>query len=481
MAIAAVACVCASAAQSGGDAPATPVTTAASAAADSCADLALARVGEARFILARPGAQAEALRRRAKIRGLRLEVLELPGAGAADVPDVSSAKAAAIECGASTGVVAALDLGALPFAAVWLRASGADAARFLRLADMPAALDALSTGFTGVPDGLLFAPVATNDVASRLDAAMRGCGEVREMLGETLLELSSADRDAPEIRQWRRLAALCGNNLGCLLAEAGRVEDAAAAFRSADAVCPDAVSPLLNLASLAKRGTGAAARGDLGGRLNALGASGAAPTSLATSGGYILYPEDFFEAGWFWAASGLRLPDAARAEEMLAAAEARGGEKMRDAVGRLLNADFSLRGGLAQPLIAAYDASGAVSTGGLGARASLGLARLLFDRNERPRALALLDAAERSGLKSPEESLALTLAHLDMLGRACRVDEIVARRSLFRALPDSPQFARLTLALAAASVDAGDLGAAAGDWRELSRRVPAAAPWAAAP
>lgn len=457
-----------------------------SAAGDAAAELALSSLGGAKFVVARAGAQADALTRRAAALGLGVRIVAVGDAAPLDDSALAGIADAASALGAPKGVLAALDLGPAAFFAVWLR-SDPEAAKAVRFAAFPSLVDSLVPGFCSVPDGLLFAPVPESDAtADFLRRASQRFSDVRDEFGEILLGVRGGASSDAALAPWLQLAGCAGNNLGCLLSDAQMPEEAVAAFRAADAVNPSGVSPLLNLATLAKRGVGAAAREDLARRLGAIRAGDVAGSSLAAGGGYVLAPEDFFPAGWFWTASGLRKPTPERAEELFAAAEKVGGEDAKRAVAQILTVERALRSAFAAQSVDAFAAMKVADEGGWTARTAAVAARLLFDSNSRKSAIRLIDrtserlVAEKGA--DAEGVLALSLLRVDMLGRLGDSEALSGCRGVFRAMPGGETFRAANLALAAASVEAEDWAGAAKDWSAVATSAGAASavPWVAA-
>ena len=353
-----------------------PVAPAAAetAFADACADLVLDGAAPARWLLAEPGPLADALARRSAVRKAGVAVVPVRG--------LTRSGAAVAERAArdipQANVRDALDLGPAPFVLAWIAADGAAAASNVVLATLPTL--PLSAHFAAVPDGAVFRlapeepaePEALRALAARHDAFRDALGE---LLAAAPPEAARARADAA------RLAGLLGNNLGVLLARAGLRDEAAAAFRSADAAYPQGHSALLNLATLARASDETAAA--------ALHASGLAHTD---------------------------------AEGIRAAFEAMPDDGVRRAALEAFRPSAALQSGNALPLAGLLAQMG---DEGWTLPLALRAADLLFFQNERPAAQRLLwKAAALPGA----DPFALALLRADYAARAG--DGAAARREL---------------------------------------------------
>ena len=426
------------------------------AVADALADLVLDGAAPARWIVAEPGALAEALDRRAAARGGDVSVVPLRGLTRAQLAVLERAAAESVP---SAKVRAALDLGAAPFVLSWLAADPDGAASNVVLAALPTL--PLAVGRAAVPDGAVFrlareAPSSTNDL---LSLAAR-YADFRDALGEALATAEGA-ADDPAAADARRLAGLLGDELGCLLEGAGLRAEALRAFRLADAANPAGASALLNLASLVREDGTPEERAALARRLEALG--GAASWTLALSGGRVLRPADFFPGGWYWTISGLPLAD----REGIAAALAEIPEEARGAVLGAIRPGHAMQAGAAAPAMGVLAAMGEDGwTVPLAERA----ADALFLQNERPAAQRLLwKAAKLPGA----DAFALALLRADYAARAG--DANLARRELAQ-LRGAGDEARLFAAEVAADVELDDLRTAA---ERVAATPDVAAPWRA--
>lgn len=429
------------------------------ALADACAELVLDRASPARWIVAEPGALADALDRRAAARGGDVSVVPLRGLTRARLAVLERTAADSVP---SSKVRAALDLGAAPFVLSWLAADPDGAASNVVLATLPTL--PLAAGCAAVPDGAVFrlarvAPSSTNDL---LALAARYT-DFRDSLGEALAAAEGA-ADDPAAAEARRLAGLVGDELGCLLAGAGLRDEAIRAFRLADAANPAGASALLNLATLAREEGTPEERAALAGRLEALARSGGPGWTLALAGGRVLRPADFFGAGWYWTLSGLPFTD----RDALAGALDAVPEEARAPVVAALRPGHALQAGAAAPAMGVLAAMGEDGwTVPLAERA----AEALFLQNERPAAQRLLWKAARLPGADP---FALALLRADYAARAG--DAALARRELSQAR-GAGDAARLFAAEIAADVELDDLKAAAGRLAGAPEDV--APPWRA--
>ena len=417
---------------------------AADALADACADLVLEGAAPARWIVAEPGAFADALDRRAAARGGAVSVVPLRGLTRTKLAGLERAAAETVP---DAKVRAALDLGGAPFVLSWLAADPEGAASNVVLAALPTL--PLAAGCRAVPDGAVFrlareAPSSTND----LRALAARYADFRDALGEALAGADGA-AEAPAAAEARRLAGLLGDELGCLLADAGLRDEALRAFRLADAANPAGGSALLNLASMAREDGTPEERAEIARRLEGLARSGAAGWALALTGGRVLRPADFFEAGWHWALSGLPLTDRDGFAEALESIP----EPKRMAVLLELRAGHALQVGAAAPYMGVLAAMGPDGwTVPLAERA----ADALFLQNERAAAQRLL---WKAGRMPGADAFALALLRADYAARAG--DAALARRELSQ-LSGAGDPARLFAAEIAADVELDDLKAAAG-------------------
>jgi len=413
------------------------------ALADACADLVLDRIAPARWVVAESGALADALDRRSAARGGEVRVVPLRGLTRTKLAGLERAAAESVP---DAKVRAALDLGGAPFVLAWLAADPDGAATNVALAALPSL--PLAAGFAAVPDGPVFRlareePAGTNE----LRGLAARYAEFRDALGETLATApGGAGSSGAAQAEARRLAGLLGNDLGCLLARAGLREEALAALRLADAADPGGASALLNLASLLREAGDAEDRATIARRLEA---PGFAPSwTLAVTGGWVLRPEDFFPAGWYWTLSGVPLTDAATLRAGLEAVP----EEARGPVAGALRAGHALQTGGAAPFTGVLAAMGGDGwTVPLAERA----AEALFLQNERAAAQRLLwKAAKLPGA----DAFSLALLRADYAARAG--DAAAARRELAQ-LRGSGDEARLFAAGVGADVELDDLRAAA--------------------
>ena len=328
-------------------------------------------------------------------------------------------------------------------------------------------------GFEAVPDGLLFRAVPAAAATNGLSAAAESYEAARDALGE----LFSSDMKAslsPEAAPFRSLAAQAGDRLGCLLLRAGETNAALDAFLSADSVYPPGGSAALNAASLVRRGARPSAAAAVARRLDAL-ARGGERWSLYAEGGPVVAPEDFFEAGWYWAASGLSPFATDSAERLKKALESMPGDGGKQAAARMQQA--------IRPLAAALG-SMPVAGGKPAAGDLVGAAESLFYRGERLRADRLLGTAS---FKTPAERATVVLARARLL--ATGGDAAGASAVLKEALKGSKAAPMEDLdvsdrelylrGFAEASVEVLDLAAARPRLLALAKEKGICAPWAA--
>lgn len=364
--------------------------------AAECAAVVLRSAPGARWIVA-DGPLVPALRDAAAAEGRDAAVLPLLGGDEATLDRADAVAAQTVPPAARR----ALAFGVSAFLRAWLEADPAGVRTNLLFAAPPAAIEA--AGFAAVPDALGYRAVAPADVAAALPAAAESFAAARDALGEALA--TAADPRAaytPEITPYRALAGQAGDRLGCLLARAGETNAALEVFLAADSVYPPGASAALNAASLVRRGVRPAAGADAARRLDAI-VRGGERWSLWTDGGPVLEPSDFFEAGWYWTASGLS-PFGEGAEAALEAAFGAMPEDVRPvAAGRLRQA--------ANPvavMVQSVPDPGPDAPAG----ALAGAAERLFYRGERVRADRLLrDAA----FGTPAERATVVLARARLL------------------------------------------------------------------
>ena len=417
----------------------------AAAFADAFAGLLLSDLRGASWLVAAPGALADSVEARAAAAGVPLHVLRIDATGG-EGPELTAAEAAALP----PRVVAARDLGAAAFVLAWLGSDPSGACSNVVLTAFPTLPE--TAGFVTVPDGPLFRIAPPDSPESPIDAKALAARHAawRDEAGELLARCPD---DARATAAQRAYLSLLDNELGVLLATVGgrSSRDAAlSAFRAANAALPEAVSPLLNLATLARDGLLAA--GDSRPRLAAgldAAVSGADPSrlwTLAVTDGRVLRPSDFLETGWTWALSGCRRDDT----NSLVAAFARlpDAAARRALVSRL------------QPGIALRDGNSRVwydflvspeMRDGWSAETAAKAARLLFDTGIRPRAMRLL---ERAAALPGADPAALAVARLELGSRSGDLAALPDARAAVAACADPAERLRRRLAVVAALIEA---------------------------
>ena len=427
-----------------------------------CAELVLGGAGGARWIVA-DGPFAAALTQAARAAKSPAVVLPLLG-GDEETLDRAEKAARAIP---SADVRRALAHGVAPFVRAWLAEDPAAVGTNVYFVAGPALVEA--AGFVALPDGLGYRAVAPDAVPERLAAAAESFDAARDELGE-LLAFDECGPSAPI----RPLAAQAGNRLGCLLVRAGETNAALDKFIAASAVHTAAPSPVLNAASLVRRGARPSAAASVARRLDAIARLGE-NWSLYATGGPVLFPEDFLETGWRWALSGFLPFDTDSAARLKAAFESLP-EGDRPAVAARLRqgmAPLATLVGPTPPIPGARPAAGDL----------VAAADWLFYRGERLRADRLL---RKASFPTAAERATIVLARARLLAtggsfaRAAAVLDEALKKASADPMPeldvsDRELFLR---GLAEASVEALDLGGALPRLRALAAEKGIFAGWA---
>ena len=372
-----------------------PADSASSLAAE-CAAVVLKSAGTARWIVAE-GPLVRDLREAAAATGGKAVVLPVSG-GDDETLDAAEAAAADIP---SEQVRRALDFGAVPFLRAWLAEDPEAVASQVFLVGSPALADA--TGNVALPSGLGYRIVPADAASNGLAVASAACAAARDALGEALS--TAADPKAaysPAVGPYRALAGQAGDRLGCLLFRAGETNAALEAFLAADAVYPPGASAALNAASIVRRGTHPESAAGIARRLDAI-ARGGERWNLYAEGGPVLFPEDFFEASWHWAISGLVPFEGGSDERLKAAIEAIPEADRPRAAARLRQAVIPVGVSVAPARVLPADAP----AGDL-----VGAAERLFYRGERLRADRLL---RKASFPTAAERATIVLARARLL------------------------------------------------------------------
>jgi len=356
-----------------------------------CAEAVLAGAGGARWIVA-DGPFAAALGDAARAAKSPAVVLPLLGG---DEETLDRADEAAKDI-PSDDVRRALAHGVAPFVRAWLAEDPAAVGTNVYFVAAPALVEA--AGFVALPDGLGYRAVAPDAVPERLAAAAESFDAARDALGE-LLSFDSNGLTAPI----RPIAAQAGNRLGCLLVRAGETNAALDKFLAAAAIHAATPSPVLNAASLVRRGARPAAAASVARALDAVARFGE-NWSLYATGGPVLFPEDFLEAGWRWALSGFPPTDRDSAARLKAAFDAMPAEERGTVAARLRQgmAPLAALVAPAPPLPGAHPAAGEI----------VAAADRLFYRGERLRADRLL---RKASFPSAAERASIVLARARLL------------------------------------------------------------------
>ncbi|MCL1910027.1 MAG: hypothetical protein FWG05_03725, partial [Kiritimatiellaeota bacterium] len=226
---------------------------------------------------------------------------------------------------------------------------------------------------------------------------------------------------------------------------------------------PDNISPLLNLATVMREGakTGAGTAAKISAQLTAWGKAGVNSWTLSDTSGFVLKPEDFIPAKWYWASSGIPLGGADRFNEYL--------DKIEDpAVIDALRPRTPVKAEMIaeafrQQLAAVPDPAGDYY---------LNCAQVFLLENETARAQAAVAAAEAAGGANPEQLARLKAGILTASGN--KNDAVAALESA----KTSENAAKILETLAATHFISGDTDGFQRAVAELAA-LPDAPPWAA--
>lgn len=429
--------------------------------ADQCADVVLGGLGKGTWVIAEPGPLYESLARRARGRGIT--VLPTMGGSAQDLRDWSES-ARKIP---NAKVRDSLDLGVAPFVLSWIGNDPAGASSNLVLATLPTLPRAVRA--EAVPDGLVFriVPAAPTD-EKELRRLLARYEDARDEFGEALNSVAGAlVQQNPARTAYCQLAGLCGNNLGVFCEQAGLREEAWQAFHASDAVYPDGVSALLNLATLAKSGVHAADGSRLAGRLQGLAARRSERWLLALSGGYVLDPSFYVTNGFPWAASGMSFADPGANGLKPLLEKLPNEDARRELFGRLQPA-MALQSGAAGPRMQFV---AALSEGGWTPELALDASAALFAQGEKLRALALLDKA----MKLPGANK--TDIAVQKAREQAAMGDAKAANATLMSVYSGPAVTRILGVRLEVAVEVGDLEAAKKAAEEYAARADAPA-WA---
>jgi len=161
-------------------------------------------------------------------------------------------------------------------------------------------------GFVAVPNRLVF--LGTKDAASLDVAALISDHQTFwKRFSAMLAEGASDDGNSPWYDWGERHAGLIANNLGVLLEDLERPEDAFEAYQMARSMDADNVSALLNMSAMIGADKASDPDGAVKAAVDALQANLEHKYhiwSLARHYGYVRAPEAFAQLGWSWAYSG---------------------------------------------------------------------------------------------------------------------------------------------------------------------------------
>ncbi len=278
---------------------------------------------------------------RAKAKGIALVLMPMRQASDAALETFEQA----VKTLGSPKLEAAAALGTAPFLLTWMQENPEGASAKLALMVDPSLAKAV--GLEAVPNGLVYQVMKSADVNTA--AVLRATAQyrkVRDSLGEEISTLPDDKTTLAHANRIRALAAACGNNLGCLLYGVDQKDVALEIFSLAHSIDKSNMSSLLNKASLVKEGFKPELAEKLGEEMNDMARRGEGSWSLASTFGYVLKPEEFIPAKWYWAASGIALNNRTDLEAFLAAIE---DETLRHAIAQQLASSFAMQIGGAQP------------------------------------------------------------------------------------------------------------------------------------
>ena len=177
-------------------------------------------------------------------------------------------------------------------------------------------------GFVAVPNKLVF--LATKDASSLdIDAMMGNHRAFWREFADVLADGASAEGENPWYDWGKRHAGLVANNLGVLLEDLERPDEAYEAYQMAREMDADNVSALLNMSVMVGAGRASDPEGAVKAAVDALQEDLERKYhiwSLSRHYGYVRAPEAFAQLGWSWAYSGqagMAISELEKAAEML--------------------------------------------------------------------------------------------------------------------------------------------------------------------
>ena len=251
-------------------------------------------------------------------RGVELVTIPIRGASHENVAKFH----AAVKTLGNPRLTAAAYARPAQFAMSWLVEDPDGAAA--KLALLNNATVPIATGFAALPDGLVYIACPTNKLdAATLKTAYAKFHALHEDVTDMLSARQITDKTAAQIsapeRFLRRTLSIQGNNIGYLLRKAGLKNEAGRAFALAHSIDPDNISPLLNLASAVREGSKAGTPERISAQLGAWSKAGIVSWTLADTSGFVLRPDEFIPAKWWWVSSGIPFGETAVFDEYLAA------------------------------------------------------------------------------------------------------------------------------------------------------------------
>lgn len=343
---------------------------------------------------------------RAKEKGIDLVAMPLRLGD----PAIIATFDAAVKSLGNPKLEAAAALGTAPFVLTWMMENPKEASDKLALMVDPSLAKAV--GFEAVPYGLVYQvmrPSEVNDAVIR--QATESYRDRRDSLGEAIATTSADPAVVAYAKRIRAQAALCGNNLGCLLYEAQKKEEALDVFSLAHSIDKGNVSSLLNKASLVREGFKPELAEKLSEEMNEMVRRGGGSWNLASAFGYVLKPEEFIPAKWYWAGSGIAVSNRQGLEAFLAAIE---DENLRGAVAQQLASSLAVQTGGAQPAMGLLKE---FPEAGFTWQYMLRIAQLQILLGDKFRAVRIVERARSVPGADPEEVAAVQALVYSKVGR----------------------------------------------------------------